>query len=62
MFSLNIQARHVEQYSGIDRVLLRHLGIVLVEDLVEEGERYLHIGVESCEPMLIALPLKVPQA
>ena len=44
---INIKAGHVEQDSGIDPVLLRHLGIVLVEDLLEEGERYLHIGLES---------------
>ena len=40
-------------------MLLRHLGIVLVEALLEEGERYLHIGLESCKPLLLALPLKV---
>ena len=57
---INIQAGHVEQDSGIDPVLLRHLGIVLVEDLLEDGERYLHIGLESCKPLLLALPLKVP--
>ena len=38
---INIQAGHVEQDRGIDPGLLRHLGIVLVDALLEEGERYL---------------------
>ena len=44
---INLQAGHDEQGNGIDTVVLEHLGIVLVEDLLEEDKGFLHIGLGS---------------
>ena len=55
---INLQAGHDEQGNGIDTVVLEHLGIVLVEDLLEEGKRYLRIGYGSYE-LLLLLTLKI---
>ena len=52
---INLQAGHFEQGSGIDTILLGHLGILLVQDLLEEGKRYLHFGLGTCEPLQVGV-------